>query len=148
MNLIEEAQISAYESSDPYFMPEIEINKNSTRRLIEKIGKLGLDDELLKVVNCLGQNIESIDTVNYSYVHLGQNLQFGELSRGEQVFTVSFASMVSHTPIYLRFDILQLTKTALRKYYEIFKECDCINIICESQPVCNYLMMAMRGEII
>mgnify|MGYP003307881944 CR=1 FL=1 len=123
------------------------INKNSTRKLIERIGILGLDREALIVLNSLEQNIEILDTLDYSYVHLGEKLQFSELSRGEQVFLVSYAAKVSNILIFLQYDMLQLTKTSLRKYYREFVDCECINIIYSTQSEYNYLTMAMQGEI-
>lgn len=147
MRFIPESNITAKEVSNENFMPKIDIDKNSTHKLIQNISDLRLDNAALKLLNCLGQNIESINTKEYSYFHLKQKLQFSELSRGEQVFLVSYAAKVSNEQIYLQYDILQLTKSSLRKYYKEFKDCDNINIIYSTLGEYNYLTMAMQGEI-
>lgn len=147
MNWICEKEITALEAANENFMPKIEINKNSTRKLIEEIGIRGYDGEALNVLNLLGQNIEKINTLDYSYTHLGKKLQFSELSRGEQVFLISYAAKISNISIFLQYDMMQLTKTSLRKYYKEFDKCTCINIIYSTQSEYNYLRLAMQGEI-
>lgn len=147
MNFIAECNVTAKISASDYYMSEINIDKSSTKRLVQQIGHKGLDTELMQVMNCLGQNIENIKTLEYSYSHLGEKLQFSELSRGEKVFLVSYASKISREIIYLQYDMLQLTKTSLRKYYKEFKDCDSINIIYSTETELNYLDMAMRGEM-
>lgn len=147
MNFISEEDMNTIDLVDEYYMQKIDINKDSTRRLIEKIGRMGLDDKALEVLNSLGQNIESINTWNYSYKHLGKDIQMSELCRGEQVFLVSYAAKVTGIKIFLQYDMMQLTKTSLRKYYQIFKDCDNINIVYLTQEDRDYLSMAMQGEI-
>lgn len=147
MKFISASEITAKISVSEMYMPKIEIDKRSTKRLIQQIGILGLDNSLLNVLNCLGQNLESIKTSEYSYINLGEKLQFSDLSRGEQVFLVSFASKVTNTIIYIQHDIMQLTKTSLRKYYKEFKDCNSINIIYSTQSELNYLKQAMRGDL-
>ena len=147
MKFISASEITAKISASEMYMPKIEIDKRSTKRLIQQIGILGLDNSLLDVLNCLGQNLESINTSEYSYINLGEKLQFSDLSRGEQVFLVSFASKVTNTIIYIQYDIMQLTKTSLRKYYKEFKDCNSINIIYSTQSELNYLKQAMRGDL-
>ena len=147
LNFIAESNVTAKISASDYYMSEINIDKSSTKKLVQQIGNKGLDKELLQVMNCLGQNIEDIKTLEYSYFHLGEKLQFSELSRGEKVFLVSYASKILGEIIYLQYDILQLTKTSLRKYYKEFKDCNSINIIYSTEIELNYLNMAMRGDI-
>lgn len=147
MKFIKRENITALESSCEHYMSKIDIDKNSTRKLVKSIATNGKDKELLDTLNTLEQNIESIDSKAYSYCHLGNELSFSELSRGEKVFLVSFASKVTGQDIYLQHDMMQLTKTALRKYYTLFKDCDNIHIVYESESDYDYLVFAMQGRI-
>ena len=147
MKFISVADITAKEASSDNYMTKIDIDKTSTKKLVKMIASKGKDDELLSVLNVLGQDIEKIDTASYSYIHLGNDLSFSDLSRGEQVFLVSYAAKIVKEPIYLQYDIMQLTKTALRKYYDIFKDCDNIYIIYAAESELDYLTYAMQGRI-
>lgn len=148
MNFIAERDLTSADASSDNYMPVINIDKTQTKRLVQLIGKNNMDNQLLTDINILGQNIESINTTDYSYKHFGEKLQFSDFSRGERVFLVSLASKYTNTPIYLQYDILQLTKTSMRKYYKLFNDCDCINIIYSSEDILNYLQSVMQGEII
>lgn len=146
MNFIQSSDIHLKQAVLDGYMPSIDTSKQSTRRFIQEIGKIGMDGQLLKDINILGQNITAIDTKNYSYVHLGENLSISALSRGEKVFLVSLAAKYTGQPLYLQYDILQLTDTSLRKYYTLFKGCDNINIICESDNKKVCLDKIMKGD--
>lgn len=148
MNFVDERVITSADASSDNYMPVINIDKTQTKRLVQLIGKCNMDKQLLTDINILGQNISSIDTKDYSYEHLGEKLQFSDLSRGEKVFLVSLASKYTNTPIYLQYDVLQLTKTSMRKYHKLFNECNCINIIYSSEDILNYLQSVMQGEIL
>lgn len=148
MNIISKQKLTSKVAMSDYYMPKIDIDKTETKRLVQRIGKENLDSKLLRDINILGQNIESIDTLSYSYVHCGNKLQFSDLSRGERVFLVSLASKYTNTDIYLQYDILQLTKTSLRKYYSLFKDCNSISIVCETDEVVSYLTKVMQGEVL
>ena len=113
MNFVDEKVITSADASSDNYMPVINIDKTQTKRLVQLIGKCNMDKQLLTDINILGQNISSIDTKDYSYEHLGEKLQFSDLSRGEKVFLVSLASKYTNTPIYLQYDVLQLTKTSM-----------------------------------
>lgn len=148
MILISKQKLNSRVAMSDYYMPKIDIDKTETKRLVQCIGKENLDNKLLRDLNILEQNIESIDTLAYSYIHYGNKLQFSDLSRGEKVFLVSLASKYIETDIYLQYDILQLTKTSLRKYYSLFRDCNNIHIICETDEVISYLTKVMQGEIL
>lgn len=148
LNFINEKILTSELASSDNYMPVINIDKTQTKKLVQLIGKYDMDAQLLKDINVLGQNISSINTKEYSYEHLGEKLQFSDLSRGEKIFLVSLASKYANMPIYLQYDILQLTKTSLRKYYELFRDCNCVNIIYKSEDMLNYLQSIMQGEIL
>lgn len=147
MDFISEKEITANIAMQDGYMPQIDIDRQATKKLVQKIGEKGLDDSALNALNVLGQHITRLDTSDYSYEHLGNRLQFSELSRGEKVFLVSLASKYTGMDLYLQHDILQLTKTNLRQYYQMFRECDFIHIIYGGEEIKNYLECAMRGEI-
>lgn len=147
MNFISSSDIHLKQAVLDGYMPTIDINKQSTRRFIQEIGKLGMDEQLLKDINILGQNITAIDTKNYSYVHLGENLSISALSRGERIFLVSLAAKYTGKPLYLQHDITQLTGASMRKYYSLFKDCDNINIICDSEDRTTCIIKTMKGEL-
>jgi hypothetical protein len=147
MNFINEKEITSFEASSNNYMPIIDIDKTYTKKLVQTIGHNHLDDKLLADINILGQNITKISTLDYSYTHLGTELQFSELSRVERAFLVSFAAKYTGENIYLKYDILQLTKTNLRKYYDMFKDCNNINIIYDEEEKKAYLECAMQGKI-
>lgn len=147
MNFICEKEITASVAMFNHYMPRIDIDNNNTKKLVQKIGVNGKDGELLKALNVLKQNIQQIDTTDYSYIHMNTKLQFSELSRGEKVFLVSYAAMIAKENIYLQYDMMQLTKTSLRKYYELFGKCKHINIVYDTDSTHNYLKYAMQGEI-
>ncbi len=147
MKFVCEKEITASVVLFSHYMPRIDIDDNSTKKLVQKIGDNGKDEELIKVLNVLGQDIQQINTMDYSYVHMNTKLQFSELSRGEKVFLVSYAAMVANEDIYLQYDMMQLTKTSLRKYYELFENCEYINIIYDTTSTHNYLKYAMQGVI-
>ena len=147
MNFIQSSDIHLKQAVLDGYMPSIDTSKQSTRRFIQEIGKIGMDRQLLKDINILGQNITVIDTKNYSYVHLGENLSISALSRGEKVFLVSLAAKYTGKPLYLQHDITQLTGTSMRKYYNLFKDCNNINIICDYEDRTICIMKTMRGEL-
>ena len=43
----------------------------------------------------LGQNIQELDTLQYSYKHLGETLSFDMLGRGEKVILISYAAKLT-----------------------------------------------------
>lgn len=147
MRFLSEKEITASIAMFNYYMPSINIDNNNTKKLVQKIGVNGKDKELLDILNLFGQNIQEIDTSDYSYIHLNTKLQFSELSRGEKLFLVSYAAMIANKDIYIQYDIMQLTKTSLRKYYKLFKDCENINIIYDTESTHNYLKHAMQGVI-
>lgn len=79
MRLIAEYDITAKMSASDNYMSEIDVDKRSTKLLIQMIGQQGLDNELLKVMNCLDQNLKNLNTLDYSYEHFGKKLQFSDL---------------------------------------------------------------------
>jgi hypothetical protein len=147
MKFINEGEITSFEASSNNYMPIIDLDTTDTKRLVQTIGHNHLDDKLLTDINILEQNITRINTLDYSYTHLGTELQFSELSRGERVFLVSFAAKYTGESIYLQHDILQLTKTNLRRYYDMFRDCNNINIIYDEEEKKTYLEYAMQGKI-
>lgn len=147
MRFLSTADITASISSSDYFMTKIDIDKRATKKLIKEISDKGLDGEALSVLNTLGQNIEYIDTKSYTYKHLGEELAFSDLSRGEQVFLISYAAKISGETLYLQHEMKQLTKTALRKYFKEFKDCNNIVIIYTSESEFNYYKYVMSGRI-
>lgn len=148
MNFISLENITSCIAMSDYYMPVIDIDSTQTKKLIQSINKQHQDNQLLTDINILNQGIESIDILNYNYKQHDEQLQFSELSRGEKVFLVSLASKYTDTPIYLQYDILQLTKTSLRKYYSLFKDCSNINIIYDVEDTLNYLEVVMQGELL
>lgn len=147
MKFINQEDVNSQIATSNYYMPKIDIDKNETKTLVQFIGKYNRDGQLLRDINILGQNIEKINTLDYSYKHLNRDLQFSELSRGEKVFLVSLAAKYSGEIIYLQYDILQLTKTNMRRFYELFKDCNNINIIYETGEILSYLNNVMQGVI-
>lgn len=147
MRFLSVADLTASISSSDYFMTKIDIDKRNTKKLIQKIAEKGLDGEALTVLNTLGQNIEYVDTKSYTYKHLGEELAFSDLSRGEQVFLISYAAKISGETLYLQHEMKQLTKTALRKYFKEFRDCNNIIIIYASETELNYYTYVMNGRI-
>lgn len=147
MKFINEESISTLDLVSDYYMQKVDINKTDVRNMISAINTLGLDNKVLEILKGLNQNIECINTADYHYKSLGIELQLGDLSRAEKVFLVSYAAKVTGIKIFLQYDMMQLTKTSLRKYYQIFKDCDNINIVYLTQEDRDYLSMAMQGEI-
>ncbi len=147
MKFISQSNINIQVAASDYYMPQINIDKHETKQLVQSMLNKVDEDIILQEINVLKQNITSIDISDYSYTHLGKRLQFSELSRGEKVFLVSLAAKYTGEIIYLQHDILQLTKTNLRKYYAMFNECNNINIICHSEEEIAYLQNVMRGVI-
>ena len=147
MIFIDVRDITSEVTCSDNYMPVIDVDKTQTKRLIQSIGRYDMDNQLLTDINVLGQNIKSINTAEYSYEHFGTKLQFSDLSRGERVFLVSLASKYTNTPIYLQYDILQLTKTSMRKYYNLFKDCNIIAIIYDSEDILHYFKKIMTGDI-
>lgn len=147
MKFINEESISTVDLVSDYYIQKVDINKTGIRSMINVISTLELDNKVLGILKELNQNIECINTVDYHYKSLGIELQLGSLSRAEKVFLVSYAAKVTGIKIFLQYDMMQLTKTSLRKYYQIFKDCDNINIVYLTQEDRDYLSMAMQGEI-
>lgn len=147
MKFLNRLDITTEVISSDFYMKNIDLYRMSIKNMIKEIGKQGKDDECLKCLNILGQEIESIDTLNYEYKHLGKTLSFDCLSRGERVLLVSYASKITNTPIILYNDIMQLTKTTLRSFYNLFGNCDNITIVYKNDSELNYLELAMQGEI-
>lgn len=147
MNFISQEDINFKIASSDYYMPKINIDKHETKTLVQLIGKNNQDNQLLQDINIMGQNIEFIDTASYTYKHFGTILQFSDMGRGEKVFLVSLAAKYSGETIYLQYDILQLTKTNMRRYYELFKDCNNINIIYDYDETLYYLKNVMQGVI-
>lgn len=130
-----------------YFIPEIDINKTNTKKLIKNISALNKDKEAEDIVNKLGGNIENLNTKNYTYEHFNEELGLDSLSRGEALMLVSYAAVVSGEQIILKYDIKQLTKTSKRIYYNQFKNNNNIIIIVDNEQQAEALEMVMRGEI-
>lgn len=147
MKFINEKSISTLDLVSDYCMQKVDINKTGVRNMISVINTFGLDNKVLEVLKELNPNIECINTADYHYKSLGTELQLGDLSRAEKVFLVSYAAKVTGIKIFLQYDMMQLTKTSLRKYYQIFKDCDNINIVYLTQEDRDYLSMAMQGEL-
>lgn len=130
-----------------YYMPEIDIDKTNTKRLIRNISALNMDKEAEDVVNKLGGNIENLNTKNYTYEHFNEELGLDSLSRGEALMLVSYAAVISNEQIILKYDIRQLTKTSKRIYYNQFKNNDNIIILVDNEQQAEALEMVMKGEI-
>lgn len=147
MKFINEESISTVDLVSDYYMQKVDINKTGIRNMINVINTLGLDNKALELLKELNPNIECINTVDYHYKSLGTELQLGDLSRAEKVFLASYAAKVTGIKIFLQYGMMQLTKTSLRKYYQIFKDCNNINIVYLTQEDRDYLSMAMQGEL-
>lgn len=131
----------------PTYFSVIDLYKYEQRKLVKKIGELKKDKEAEIVLNMLGQNIQELDTLQYSYKHLGETLSFDMLGRGEKVILISYAAKLTGTTIYLKNDIKELTKTTKRLYYNEFKDSDNINIIVENDLGKQVLIKEFKGEI-
>ena len=130
-----------------YFMPEIDINKTNAKKLIKNISALNKDKEAEDIINKFGENIENLNTKNYTYKHFNEELGLDSLSRGETLMLVSYAAVISNEQIILKYDIKQLTKTSKRIYYNEFKDDNNIIILVDNEQQAEALEMIMRGEI-
>lgn len=106
------------------------------------------EPEVLRLLNSIAnQGIESINFYRYCYTIDGNLLHFSSLSTSELLFLLAYAANKTKTEIYFCDDILQLTKTTLRKFIGYFYSSPYVNIVYSSDEFCTFFGNIVREVV-
>lgn len=147
MNFIEAEEINITDAMFDGYMPFVEIRRFETKRFIRRICEINMEEQLLKDMQALSPNITAIDVMNYTYKSYGRELDFNYLSGTEIIYLLSYVAKYTHQPLYLEHDVSKLQYTLMTEYYNIFKDCDNINIIGYCNEQLRLFKRIFTGEI-